>query len=274
MTLRDAHTHLHFPALTAVGEAAWAVARSGAVGVETAVVNGTCQEDWRAVRAWVDAHPECRAAFGIHPWQAAGRSVDWKLELRGFLERDPLATVGEIGLDHWVKDHDAADQKRLFLEQWELARELGRAATVHCVKAFEPLRQCLQHLPPAVPGFLLHAYSGPVELIPFFVEKGAYFSYSPYFLAERKRPQREAFRAMPADRILVETDSPELAPPPEMNPWPLTDPATGSALNHPANLRTACESLAEILGCSAAEAAELTTANWRRLFDSPVSGGG
>ncbi|MDB6071770.1 MAG: ycfH 1, partial [Verrucomicrobiales bacterium] len=272
MTLRDAHTHLHFPSLTKVGEEAWAAARNA--GVVAAVVNGTCEEDWGTVRDWVVAHPGCRAAFGIHPWQAAGRSADWKAGLRRFLENDPSATVGEIGLDHWVKDHDATDQKVLFLEQWELARELGRAATVHCVRAFEPLRQCLQHLPPAVPGFLLHAYSGPVELIPFFVEKGAYFSYSPYFLAERKRPQREAFKSMPRERILLETDSPELAPPSELNPWPLTDPATGSALNHPANLLTACESLAEVFGCPAAEVAELTTANWLRLFESSSVGVG
>lgn len=264
MILRDAHTHLHFPSLAAVGEQAWTEARG--LGVESAVVNGTCEDDWPAVRKWVDAHPGCRAAFGIHPWQAAGRTVAWKARLRGFLEEDPTATVGEIGLDHWVADHDAADQKTLFLEQWNLARDLGRAATVHCVRAFEPLRQCLRDLPPAEPGFLLHAYSGPVELIPFFVEKGAWFSYSPYFLAERKRPQREAFKAMPRGRILLETDSPELAPPPDLNPWLLTDPAGGSALNHPANLLTACQSLAEVLDCPPEEVAALTTANWKRLF--------
>ena len=67
-------------------------------------------------------------------------------------------------------------------------------------------------VPSYPPGFLIHAYNGPAEWIPWFVEKGAYFSFSPYFLLERKRPQREAFRLMPLDRLLIETDAPELSP--------------------------------------------------------------
>ena len=82
----------------------------------------------------------------------------------------------------------------------------------------------------------------------------------------RKRPQREDFRLMPPDRILIETDAPALSPPSEHNLHPLTDPATGEPLNHPANLKVALHALAETLGCDTAAAAALTTANWIRLF--------
>jgi len=87
-----------------------------------------------------------------------------------------------------------------------------------------------------------------------------------YFLLERKRPQREAFRHMPVERILIETDSPELSPPPEQNPWPLHESAGGTSLNHPANLAVALKSLASTLDREEEEMAALTTRNWQRLF--------
>ena len=71
---------------------------------------------------------------------------------------------------------------------------------------------------------------------------------------------------MPPERILIETDAPELSPPPEHNPHPLTDPQDGRSLNHPANLLVALHSLAGILGREANDVATLTTHNWESLF--------
>lgn len=264
MKLCDAHTHYHFAGLAPWVETALEQARRD--GMVAAVVNGTCEADWPQVRDFVESHPWTRAAFGIHPWQAAQRSADWENQLRGFLLTDPKASVGEIGLDAWVEGHDVADQIGLFLRQWDLAVELARPATVHCIQAWEPLRQTLRRAPALASGFLIHAYNGPPEWIPQFVEKGAHFSFSPSFLLDRKRPQREAFRLMPPERILIETDAPALSPPPEHNPHPLTDPATGEILNHPANLTVALQSLAETLGIEIETVARLTAANWERLF--------
>ena len=264
MQLHDAHTHYHFAGLAPFVEAALGEARRD--GLAAAVVNGTGEEDWPQVRDFVHNHRWTHAAYGIHPWQAPHRTSDWEETLRGYLEADPSASVGEIGLDAWVEEHDLADQTALFLRQWALASELVRPATVHCIQAWEPLRQTLRRAPALASGFLIHAYNGPPQWIPEFVDVGAYFSFSPYFLYERKRPQREAFRLMPPDRILIETDAPALSPPSEHNLHPLTDPATGEPLNHPANLKVALHALAETLGCDTAAAAAPTTANWIRLF--------
>ncbi|RYD35430.1 MAG: TatD family deoxyribonuclease [Verrucomicrobiaceae bacterium] len=270
MKLCDAHCHLHFESL-----APWlpeALGTAKGAGLAAAVVNGTRQEDWGQVAAFCRQENWALPAYGIHPWHAAGRGESWEKELNALLEASPAASVGEIGLDLWIEGHDLADQTVLFRRQLAIAREHCRPATVHCVRAWEPLRQCLKKEAAPEGGFLIHAFAGPENLIPFFAECGAFFSFSPSFLAARKQNRREAFRRIPRERILIETDAPDLGPPPELNPHPLTDARTEKPLNHPANLRLSLESLAAVLEFSVEETAELTTGNWHRLFGSGDSG--
>lgn len=265
MTLCDAHCHYHFDTLKPFIAEALATARRDA-GLSAAVVNGTRVEDWARVTVFCQEHPWARPAFGIHPWHAGSRPDDWEEKLHTVLAAEPEASVGEIGIDHWIEGHDPADQLALFLRQLDIAREHGRPATVHCVRAWEPLRQALRKHPVPEAGFLLHAYGGPENLIPFFAERGAFFSFSPSFLAERRQSRREAFRLMPPERLLLETDAPDLGPPPEWNLFPLTDSVTGKPLNHPANLSLALRSLSAVLDLPEAETGALTTTNWHRLF--------
>jgi len=81
-----------------------------------------------------------------------------------------------------------------------------------------------------------------------------------------KEPQRVLFQSLPADRILVETDAPDLVPPAEYNRWPLTHPETGAAVNHPANLVAAYEALAALRGVPVPELSATVAQNWQRLF--------
>jgi TatD DNase family protein len=118
--------------------------------------------------------------------------------------------------------------------------------------------------PPAC-GFLLHAYGGPAEMIPGFAQLGAHFSFSPYFLHERKAAQREAFRLIPTERLLVETDAPDLRPPDEANPRPLVDPS-GQPINHPANIDVAYRGLADIRGIEVEALGRIVSDNFARLF--------
>ena len=93
MKLCDAHTHYHFASLAPFVDNVLEEARRQ--GLAAAVVNGTCEDDWPAVRRFVESHPWTRAAYGIHPWQASGRSPDWEAKMRGYLVADPAASVGE-----------------------------------------------------------------------------------------------------------------------------------------------------------------------------------
>jgi TatD DNase family protein len=259
--LYDAHNHLHDARL-----APWRadlLESLPRLDVGGAVVNGTRQSDWPSVAELCEAHGWLRPAFGLHPWHVARRSDSWEAKLVQHLDRVPRATLGETGLDCWIAGHDIADQQRVFLRQLEIARERNLAITVHCVRAHEPLRQVLQkHAAPAR-GFLIHAWSGPASLTDFLLERGAHFSFPLYFMHARKAAQRELFRTLPEDRILVETDAPDLTPPLEWNAHTLD-----GDLNHPANLVPAYEALASLRGVTLAALEESVEANWRRLFDA------
>jgi TatD DNase family protein len=230
------------------------------------VVNGTTESDWADVTALAHERPWVRAAYGLHPWFIAERSVSWELALRQALEAEPRSSVGEIGLDRWKEPYDLADQLRVLETQWNLAVELERPITVHCLQAWGVLEEFLRRAKRAPRGFLLHAYGGPGEMVPGFVRHGAFFSFNGYFLLPRKANTRRVFAEIPLDRLLVETDAPAMSLPPERVVYPLPEAEPGKAVNHPANLRVVYEALAEIRGMTVLELAEVVEANFHRLF--------
>jgi TatD DNase family protein len=115
-------------------------------------------------------------------------------------------------------------------------------------------------------GFLLHSYGGSAELIAPLAALGAYFSFPGYYLLERKERQREVFKQIPLARLLVETDAPDQSLPDAVNANPLHDPATGKAINHPANLRTVYEGLAKLRGLAVEDLAGMVGENFNQLF--------
>lgn len=263
MTFFDAHNHLHDVRLIPHRDSFLSELTRLPVG--GAVANGTREEDWDAVKSMSAEHPWIIPSYGLHPWYAPERSDNWLDRLRELLKSDSRAGVGEVGLDRWIEGYDLELQRTVFLEQLRLAKELGRPATIHCVRAWGALKDALidSVVPPR--GFLLHAYGGPEEMIDGFVRLGAYFSFSPYFLHERKGAQRRAFAAIPQDRLLVETDAPDLRPPDHLNPRPLVD-SEGNPANHPANLDVSYRGLAAIRGIAVSELAPIVAGNFRRLF--------
>jgi TatD DNase family protein len=232
--LLDAHNHLHDARL-----APWRGAIRAelhAIGLAGAVVNGTREDDWPAVAALAAELPGVvLPSFGLHPWHVNARGPRWREVLADQLARHPGCGVGEIGLDRWIEGHDLAAQADCFRWQLDLAARENRPATIHCLKAWGALWEIIEKAAVPERGFLLHAYGGPAEMVKGFAQRGAYFSFSPYFLHARKAPQREVFRVIPRERLLVETDAPDMAPPLEANPRPLHD-RTEKLLNHPANI--------------------------------------
>ncbi|HEV7869595.1 MAG TPA: TatD family hydrolase [Chthoniobacteraceae bacterium] len=261
--LCDAHNHLHDTRLTPFRAAIRT--EMEAAHVERAVVNGTSEADWEAVAELARTVSGLTSAFGLHPWKAAQRSPSWLDTLRRHLDADPTATVGEIGLDRWIEGHDLDHQRDVFIQQLALAAERNVAATIHCIRAWGALWEVLREQQVPARGFLIHAYGGPAEMVTGFVERGAYFSFSPYFLHPRKTAQRDIFAQIPADRLLVETDAPDLRPPDERNAHPLQS-ESGEPLNHPANLTVAYAGLAEIRTLAPDALEQLIEENFTRLF--------
>ena len=261
--LLDAHNHLQAPVLKNHFDRI--LEEMAEAGVGRCVVNGTREEDWPAVAELHHRHPALvHPSFGLHPWYAAGRSGQWLATLRQFLEDHPGAGVGECGLDRWKKGHDLEDQRRVLAPQVELATSLDRPLTLHCLLAWGPLADFLRSTPLPARGFLLHAYGGSRELVPAFTALGAYFSFSGYFLQARKSAQREVFREIPADRLLLETDAPAMPLPEEVRRYRV-DPAPEDT-NHPANLAVTFQHLATLRQSPPGELRETLHRNETRFF--------
>lgn len=262
--LLDAHNHLHDSRLSPWRQEI--MAEMPGLGIGRAVVNGTCEGDWAAVAALAAAFRWVLPSFGLHPWHVNERSPGWREKLTGLLDAHPGCGVGEIGLDRWIEGSDPVAQAECLRWQLDLAAARNLPATIHCVRAWGALWDILRTGALPARGFLLHAYGGPAEMVREFVEKGAYFSFSPSFLHERKAAPRDIFRQLPAERLLVETDAPDLAPPP-LPDARLLIPGDGKVLNHPANLRLAYDALAGLRGISREQLATQVAANFATFFE-------
>jgi len=255
MTLCDSHNHLQ-----RFADPARIIAGMRETGVAGCIVNGTGEDDWDEVARLAETFPDfVQPAFGLHPWKAHLRSDDWLGVLEGLLDRFPNASIGECGLDGWVEEPSLEIQRDVFLPQLALARERGLPVTIHALKAWEPLFAAFeQEKPPEK--FLLHSFGGSPELVKRLADLGAWFSFSGYFLQPRKAKVVEAFKVVPQDRLLVETDAPDMTPPEEYIAY---HAAEG---NHPANLLRIAEGMAERLAMDAGALAALTAENHRRFF--------
>lgn len=256
--LIDSHNHLQDHRLSP--HRAQVIADMKREGIEHAIVNGTSEADWQDVQELHISNPEfLSSAFGLHPWKVKDRSPEWLEKLRHFL-KNPRASIGECGLDQWIIEANIIDQVAVLRDHIKLSRELDRPLTLHCLKAWPELFALLKESNP-IPPFLLHSFGGPSHLIKPLLKLGAHFSFSGYFLHERKRKALENFRLIPEDRLMVETDAPDMAP-----PKTLLTPYQNDNFHHPADLRWSIKGLAELRGESPKCCAEQCRSNSIRLF--------
>ena len=278
MKLYDAHNHLQDEwLLPHMDRIATDLVQAGIAG---AVVNGTTPDDWAAVSALASRFPWVVPSYGVHPWDCGNRPADWQGRLESRLATEPRARVGEIGLDRWILDSakpddprlaglrraPLAEQKEVFVWQLELAATHNLAASVHCIDAWGALLDTLRNSRRPERGFLLHAYAGSEEMIKAFADLGAYFSFNGAFLDSKREAQRNTFKSIPADRLLVETDAPAM---PLRSAWRLynlpAQPDT-TTVNHPANIAAVYAGLAAFLGLRMDQLAARAEENFQRLF--------
>lgn len=262
----DAHNHLQDEWLRPHREQVFADLSHLDV-LRGAVVNGTQESDWEEVAALARSFSWVRPAFGLHPWYVKQRSPDWLDALQRQLDANPRASIGEIGLDRWIEGFDLDDQRAVFLAQLRLAATRNAPVTIHCLQAWGALGDALRAEPVPARGFLLHAYGGPAEMAGVLAKRGAYFSFNGAHLDSRKQARREVFRAIPLERLLVETDAPAMPSPAEHSPFTLPANADGTPVNHPANITATYAALAELRGLPLETLAAQIEENFHRLFD-------
>jgi TatD DNase family protein len=258
----DAHNHLQDERLDPLRDAA--ISECERIGLRHAVVNGTHPSDWGRVADLAERYPWVLPSFGVHPWYIDKIPSDYLAVLGRYLDERPSA-LGEIGIDHWKEGHDRQRQEDVFLAQLAIARDRNLPVTIHGLKAWGRLLELLRAHGVPSRGFLLHSYSGPVELVQPFSELGAYFSVSPAFFVPQRAKKLDIFRSIQLDRLLPETDAPDQVPSEEINLYraPLGD---ARAVNHPGNIRLVYEGLAFLCGVPQTELNRRFKQNFLKLF--------
>ena len=202
-TLTDTHCHLNDPAFDGrVGEV---LARAAAVGVTEVIVPGWDRESsLRAVELAAE-FPAIRAAVGLHPWFVTeSDDLTWLPPLLG---NPRIVAVGEIGLDGAIEHDDPEKQETVFRAQLALAREHHLPVLVHCRRRWDRLLPCLRELPSRG---IMHAFSGSLESMRLLLELGFYISFTGSVTRPNAKRVHQAAAAVPADRLLVETDAPAI----------------------------------------------------------------
>ncbi len=228
------------------------------------VVNGTQPSDWEKVLELGAQFDGVIPSIGLHPWYLNTVDVGWKETLKSCVD-STMCAVGEIGLDRWIKGYDIDAQTDAFLFQYRLAQERGRPVSIHCLRAWGLLLELLEKEGVSETGFLLHSYGGPKEMVEAFVALGARFSFSGYFALENQQRKRDAFLSIPWDRLLIETDTPDMLGPESVRAESLSD-LSGAAINSPRNLIKIYDYFATRKGVSVAALAQTVESNFKELF--------
>jgi TatD DNase family protein len=254
MSLID--THAHLDELAFDPDVAETMARARAAGVVAVLTIGITAETSRKAVALAGQFPDVFAVVGVQPnYVSQAQPGDWEEIVE--LSRHPrVVGIGETGLDRYWDYAPLAEQQEWFERHVRLSREVDKPFVVHCREAEADVVSLLQRA--AADGPLrgvMHSFCGDAATLATCLELGLSISFAGMVTYKKNGELRRTAALVPADRLLVETDSPYLSPVPHRG-----------KRNEPANVVLTAECLAEARGVSLDELAARTTENARRLF--------
>jgi TatD DNase family protein len=270
--LADSHGHLTMvfedgttagrPRASSAAEVAGLVVRAREAGVTRILVPGTCRGDARLAVEIAEAHEGVYAAVGIHPHEAKEFDEDVDLKLfRELCVSTKVVAVGEIGLDFHYGFSRRDVQKKALTAQLRFARERGLPVLLHNRESEGTLLPILEAEYPGGPGAfrgVLHSFAADAETGRRAIALGYLISFSGMLTFRAADNVRAAADALPLAAMLLETDAPYLAPVPYRG-----------RPNEPSYLPKTASVLARVKGTTPEAVADVTTANFRRLFGTP-----
>ncbi len=224
-------------------------------GIDRVINVGASLAGCRATLELMEKYPFVYGAMGVHPGETEELSETGIAWLREQCSRDKVVAVGEIGLDYYWKEPEEAVQKRWFERQLELAREVALPVIIHSRDAAKDTLDMMQALHAEEMGGVVHCYSYTKELAREYLNMDFYFGIGGVITFKNAKKLKEAVDYIPLDKILLETDSPYLAP----------EPNRGKR-NSSLNLPYIAQAVAELKGISREEVEEATSRNAERLF--------
>ncbi|MFO1226062.1 TatD family hydrolase [Roseateles sp.] len=259
----DSHCHLSFPELAQQLPDILAAMRQAQV--DEAICICTTMEEFPAVHGLATGHAQLWSTVGVHPDTEGLREPSLE-ELIEKAQLPRVVAIGETGLDYYrLNGRSLADmewQRERFRTHIRAARAVGKPLVIHTRSSSADTLRVLDEAGGEQAGGVFHCFTESADVARAAIERGYYISFSGIVSFKNAQDLRDLAKALPPDRILIETDSPYLAPVPFRG-----------KLNTPALVPHVAKALAEALGGSVDELAAQTTANTRRLFKLPAPGG-
>jgi TatD DNase family protein len=261
--LTDSHCHLDGPDFDPDREAVIQRAFDAGVDCLMAIGTGNGPPDLEAGIRLAENHQAIYATVGVHPHDA-GKATDRTLaDLEALLRHPKVVAIGEIGLDYHYNFSPSAQQQGVFADQLRLARAAGLPIVIHTREAWEDTFRLLEeHWQAAPQGGIMHCFTGGPEEARRSVAMGFHISFAGIVTFPKATAIHQAARETPLDRLLIETDSPYLAPVPHRG-----------KRNEPAWVAHVARRLAELRGEDYTTIVRATSENYRRLCLSGRSEG-
>ncbi len=250
----DSHCHLDYEPL--IADTAGILARAKNAGVDKMLTISTKLTEWPKVLKIAEANDPVYCSIGIHPHNAATETMWPREEFLKYCAHPKVIGIGEAGLDYYYDYAPRDVQHKIFRDHIAIARETQLPIIIHTRDADEDTEMILRDETArgAFP-ILLHCFTGGERLARAGVELGGYVSFSGILTYKTAQNLRDIAKILPMDRILVETDSPYLAP----------VPMRGKS-NEPAFVLHTAQQLADVRNVTLAEIGKVTTENFYRLF--------
>jgi TatD DNase family protein len=254
--LFDSHCHLTDEKFA--GEVPAVIARAAADGVVRMVTVSSDPDDAAAALAIAHAHENVWTTAGIHPHAVARYGKDAISRVADLAEDDRVVAIGETGLDYYYDNSPRSAQRQALRRHLELAADLALPLIVHSREADEDTIDVIREVEGEVFG-VLHCFDGGVELLETGIEAGWMISFAG-LITFKNYDKDGLVRDVPPDQLLIETDSPYLAPVPHRG-----------KRNEPAFVRAVAETLARMRGETVADLARLTFRNACRFYGLPTT---
>jgi TatD DNase family protein len=254
--LIDSHAHLDLPEFTPDFDST--LKRAEAVGVKSIITIGIDLPSSKRAIELAIANRNIYATVGIHPTEASTKTDEALSELTRLANDPRVVAIGETGLDFYHMPFSEADQLRTLHFQLDLAANNGKPVVIHSREADLTMVPILidwaRSIPSQTKG-VIHCFNGSIETAEKYLNAGFYISLGGYVTYPSSRKNYEVYRFIPADRLLLETDSPFL--PPQTH---------RGQRNEPSYLLETARTLAAVKGMPLEELAEITSKNTRDLF--------
>jgi len=260
MELIDTHCHLTFEQLA--GDIENVLERSKSAGVAGWITVGTDSEHNRKVLELAQRFESMYAAIGIHPHDAKDVISETITELKTLAANEKIVALGEIGLDFHYNFSKQPDQRRAFEAQLQIAHELNLPVIIHCRNAFDETIDILEQfirLNGQLKGVVFHCFGGTAEQARIVLDYGFYISFTGVVTFKNADVARQAAKAVPTDRLMLETDCPYMSP----------EPMRKQKINEPALMIHTAKFLAELKGIEFEEFAFAVTETSKFFFGLP-----